>query len=230
MVRHEEHYYGIFGKNEILGDNTVSAPLDRELVEESLYAIDSDDYREVAAQQKGKPYYIPPKEELLKYADDGYFEQTRQSRALRDFLRHRHGMTKAKAVEFVEELQLFASDGEMDFQFVMDDMTRMGLKFQNDEELSDFVKLYADLSNHSRMPINRGYTPEELTGMFPAEDRFPKSIEFGPNLQASIKKGAVEAEELRRGIQRMDFPNDLKKDMLAQIDRCGGPAENSKKR
>lgn len=37
-------------------------------------------------QRKGKPFYIPEQEELLKYKDETYFEVTKQYRALLSFV------------------------------------------------------------------------------------------------------------------------------------------------
>lgn len=225
IVRHEEHFYRILGENEIYSDGKSPDPLDRELVEESLYEVDLNDYDEMIDAQKGKPYYIPRKEELLKYADDCYFEQTLQSRALRTYFRRQKGLTRAQAEEFVEELQLFASSGENDFEEVMDDIIRMGMRFENELDVNEFLRLYADMSNHTRMAMNRGHTPEELSKKLSPQDRSPKSIVFGPHITAALKNGTMDMEELRRGILQMEIPNEgLRRSMLENLDHIQNPA------
>ena len=228
IVRHEEHFYCILGKDELYEDGTPSAPLDRELVEESLYAVDLNYYAETIGAQQGKPYYIPPKQELLKYADDDYFEPTRQSRALRDYLRHQKGMTKAQAEEFVQELQVFASMGENDFQHIINDMIRMGMKLECEDDVQDFARLYTDLSNHSRMAMNRGHTPVEIRAELPPENRIPKSISFGPNITAALQNGTMDIDELRQEIMQMDVPgDDLHKSMLNELGRIQSSAASA---
>ncbi len=220
IVRHEEHFYCILGADERHAGGAPTAPLDRELVADSLYAVDLDDYDRLVESQMGKPYYIPPKEEFLKYADDGYYESTRQSRVLRDYLRRQKGLTKARAEEFVQELQLFASEGDDDLQDVLDDMVRMGLEFKTGKEIGDFIRLYIDMSNHTRMPRNRGYTPDELSANTPPDRRIPKAVSFGPHLTAALQNGVMDGEELRRGILQMDLPSEgLRKSMLDNLDR-----------
>ena len=73
IARHEEHYYAILGENELYADGKTSAPIEREIVHESLYAVDLAEYDEMQDSQQGKPYYVPPREQLLRYADEDYF-------------------------------------------------------------------------------------------------------------------------------------------------------------
>jgi hypothetical protein len=85
IIRHEKHHYAILGEEEIYPDDpkaTPSQPMEREIVEESLYMVGLDEYDEMVAQQQGKPYYIPPREELLRYADEFYYEPTKQTTGL----------------------------------------------------------------------------------------------------------------------------------------------------
>ncbi|MGI5823790.1 MAG: hypothetical protein ACOX6Z_07595 [Dethiobacteria bacterium] len=44
--------------------------------------MEFDDFDGQLNQRQGKPHYIPPREELLKYKDETYFEVTREYRAL----------------------------------------------------------------------------------------------------------------------------------------------------
>lgn len=226
IVRHEHQYYCILGEDELYTKGKTPAPLDRELVEESLYAPDINDYFEMIKVQQGKPYYIPPKQELLKYAKQGYYEPTRYSRAMLNFLRCQNGMTKAKAEDFVGELQMHASMGEHNFQNVVDDMIRMGLKFKSKKDVGDFARLYTDLSNNSRMALNRGHTPNEISAGLSPENRVPQSVVFGPNITAALRNGDMDLEELRRNILRMQLPNEsIRKSMLGELDRIQTAAD-----
>ncbi len=79
-VEQEEHYYIIAGEEEIYDSiEEPTPPMKREIISEYLYAVDDfESYTELKADQEGKPFYIPEKEELLKYQDNGYVEETKE--------------------------------------------------------------------------------------------------------------------------------------------------------
>jgi len=220
IVRHEKHFYRILGEDELYTDGETPAPLDRELVAECLYAVDMAEYDELVKAQHGKPYYIPPKQELLKCADPDYYEATPHRQALWDFLRHDLGLAKPRAEEFLCELLLHAEMGESNFQIIFDDMERMKLRFDSQSAAEKFIRMYAELSNHSRMPYNRGYTPVELSASRSPEERMPKSISFGPNMTAALQKGEMDIEEMRKQIFQGEMPNEqLRMSMLTELNR-----------
>ena len=70
------------------------------------------------AEQEGKPYYIPSKRTLLKYADDNYYEQNSEFCALRDFLSYCIKQPAKRANDIASDLQLFASMGEQDHKYI----------------------------------------------------------------------------------------------------------------
>lgn len=47
-------------------------------------------------------------------------------------------------------------------QDVVDRMAGEGLTFGSDADMQDFLMLYQELNNHTRMQTNRGHTPSEL--------------------------------------------------------------------
>lgn len=80
-VGNERHFYIIAGAEDIYDDvNEPTPPIKREIIAEYLYAVDCfESYDELKAEQSDKPYYIPDKEELLKYKDNFYMEEDRKS-------------------------------------------------------------------------------------------------------------------------------------------------------
>lgn len=62
-----------------------------------------ENFDEVMRQKAGKPYYIPEKEELLKYAHLEYFEVNEQFEAVRRFFRKRF-WRKSRADELALEI------------------------------------------------------------------------------------------------------------------------------
>lgn len=69
------------------------------IIAEYLYAVDCfESYDELKAEQSDKPYYIPGKEELLKYKDNFYMEETKEILALGTFLRDKLKLKRADDV------------------------------------------------------------------------------------------------------------------------------------
>lgn len=62
------------------------------LVGEWLMEFDAFDEHWLA--QQGKPYYVPEREELLKWSEPQYFEKPREFFALQEFLRTDNGWIK----------------------------------------------------------------------------------------------------------------------------------------
>lgn len=166
IVRHEDgHFYYILGVDELYENAPVSEIMDREIVQISLVDIDFELYYGVSDIQRGKPLYIPSKEELLKYADDMYFEHNPQIEALIDFFQNTIGMDFEEADDMAGECVLcitcavIPKDNPVDD--VLSDFDRMKIKLTKLQE-AEFFKLVCDLANNTRLPCNRGFTPNEL--------------------------------------------------------------------
>ena len=216
IVRHEDHLYAILGPHDLYADSIQEdAPLDREIIEVSLLE-DIDSYDEMKAAQDGKPYFIPSKVELLRYEDEFYYEKNASFIALRDFLRDHMKLSNKRADDIADELQLHASFAEFDIQYIMDDMKRMGLVFQGFEDLNTFMALFTEMSNNTRMAMNRGYKPNELR----AKSGPPREIRLGPGIAEAVRRGDMKIDELRKGALRMNFPNkDMKISYLQELGR-----------
>ncbi len=166
VARHDDgYYYYILGADELYEDAPVSEVMDREIIHECFVDVDFDMYYETLDSQKGKPLYVPEKNELLKYADDMYFEHTPQTEALYDFFRNKLGMDHDEADDMVGECVLcitcsiFPPENPVDE--VVEDFERMKIKFTK-LQTDEFLNLVCDLSNNTRHCCNRGYTPNEL--------------------------------------------------------------------
>ncbi|MDE7363433.1 MAG: SEC-C domain-containing protein [Ruminococcus sp.] len=161
VVRHDESkWYSILGDDELFEDGNAGKPMQRKLIGEWLLE-DDEDLETMLFMQKGKPYYVPEKEEFLKYADDFYYEETPQTKAVFDFFVNEMGMDKKMADDMVCEAisTMCISLGEAEVPF--DDFARMKIYFTK-EQAEKFLKLFVDLYNNTRHPFNRGYTPCEM--------------------------------------------------------------------
>lgn len=196
ILRHEDQHFYIMGEDEVYADvHELAKPIDRLIIHESLLIIGPDDFAETQRLQGDKPYYVPDKQALLKYADDLYFEKGSEFTALMDFFRKVKRFSPDEVLDIADELQLNAcmSSGD-DLDGLFHTLEWMGVRFRDIEEINAFYQLYARLSNATRKPINRGFTPNELM----ARPEFqPKDVKLKPGIKAAISSGYLSIDELR---------------------------------
>jgi len=108
---------------------------------------------------RGKERYIPPKNEFLKYADEGYYEHTPQTYMLETFINEMtqdmieaHLITKKIALKCMAEARL------KEIMYVFD---KLGIIFE-EEQLKRFLPILMDVYNNSRIWSNKGHTPNEI--------------------------------------------------------------------
>ena len=214
----EEHFYIIAGAEDIYSDvDDLTPPLKREIIAEYLYAVDDfDSYDELRTEQEGKPFYIPEKEALLKYQDDYYVEETKESLALGVFLREKLKLKRADDV--LENLRFTARMENTDPQGIIWEVERMAGKgcLGSIEMINEFFQYYFAMYNSTRLAANRGFTPNELRERLGGS---PRSIEFGPNISRSLQTGQMDIGELRQGIIGSDIPMPWKDSMLNDLER-----------
>ncbi|WP_338554054.1 SEC-C metal-binding domain-containing protein [Paenibacillus sp. KS-LC4] len=127
-----------------------------ELDEESLH-----EYEKFLESVKDKPYYIPPKEELLRYAEIDYFEMTPQLEALKNYIMQHLGKVEQMAEAIIDDIQLVCSMEEP-LSVIMEEFERRKIRL-NKKQLNEIVPLIIQVNNTTRMWSNRGYTPAELS-------------------------------------------------------------------
>ncbi|QHW31910.1 hypothetical protein GZH47_14515 [Paenibacillus rhizovicinus] len=131
------------------------------LFSDSLDGESLDDYEAFLKSVKDKPYYIPAKEELLRYADIDYFEKTPQLEALKNYIVQQLGKVERMADAIVDDIQLSCSMEEP-MSVIMEEFEHRKISL-NKKQLKEIVPLIINVHNTTRMWSNRGYTPDELS-------------------------------------------------------------------
>lgn len=224
VVRHDDgYYYFILGADELYEDAPVSEVMDREIIHECLVDVDFELYYETLDSQSGKPLYVPEKNELLKYADDMYFEHTPQAEALYNFFHNKMGMAPDKADDMVGECVLcitcavFPRENPVDD--VISDFERMKIKFTK-LQTDEFLHLICDLANNTRHCCNRGYTPCELA------DRLGMGeIKTIAGISAAYSGKAFDPSEI--GFVEITYNNSITGSKVGRNDPC--PCGSGKK-
>ena len=193
-----------------------------------------DDAVEILDSAYEKPVYIP--DDLLCYIDDFYYEETTETDMMKSFLRKEFFSDRSdEAEEEEDELQslmfeinrivrdvTISPTGDIDrVSKMLDDK---GYVFSGFDQVERFIHLYMNLANNTRLPANKGHTPEEL---LPAEGMgMPAKIEFGPGIQNLLRSGEWDPKEMKRDIMtQANLPIELRGDMMREVDRALAPGE-----
>ncbi|CAM4486026.1 SEC-C metal-binding domain-containing protein [Paenibacillus phoenicis] len=137
-----------------------------ELRQGYIASLDMEDkeFDELKGKVQGKPYYVPEAQELLKYADQDYFEMTPQLTALREFVTKEFHLDAESAEYLVDDIQLGCSM-EASLQDLLYEFERRDLNFSSQKQAQQAVALIGDVYDHTRMWSNAGHTLDELRRM-----------------------------------------------------------------
>ena len=122
-----------------------------------------DHFEEELKLKKGKPFYIPEKEELLKYTDPYYFEINKEYEELFKFVKKMF-WRKSKAKKVCREIQSYCENYRaMENLHIL--FEEQKIKFKNARQTDELMSLIRNLANNTRIWQNNGYTPNELEKM-----------------------------------------------------------------
>ena len=217
IARHECEGYYILGGDELYTDVRHTKPLDREIIDVAMIDESIDLFIETKRRQQDKPYYVPDKKHLLEYDDPFYCEDTPEKCRLRTFLKERCNLSDARETVVFEELLYGVRSVAVQPSDVFGHLEKLGVRFKSQRDVERFTALYSAFHNTTRMPHNRGYTPDELMQMTPPEERF-KSLSLGPNIRKSLQTGEMDMENIRKQILTMELPSEaVRFDLLKQL-------------
>ena len=217
IARHECEDYYILGNDELYSDVRRTKPLDREIISAVLMAESIDCVIEIKRNQQGKPYYVPDKNHLLEYVDPCYCEDTPEIRKLRAFLKGNCDMSDEREAVVFEELLRGARLAAIQLADVFEYLDNLGVRLKSQRDVERFTALYNAFHNTTRMPCNRGYTPDEMMRVMPPKEGF-KSLSLGPNIKKYLQTGEMDIEDFRKQILTMDLPSEaMRFDLLKQL-------------
>ena len=90
-------YYVIWSEEEVHNEEAEDCDLfEKLLIADYILTFgDPEDYEKLVCEQADRPYYVPEKNELLKYADDFYYEKTKYFYEFEYYLRDELGLTNS---------------------------------------------------------------------------------------------------------------------------------------
>jgi Plasmid pRiA4b ORF-3-like protein/SEC-C motif len=119
-------------------------------------------YYELLEKTMGKPFYIPEKEELLRYADGHYYEKTSHQEKLAKMLaKDFFGGSTLMVQEEIDELILEFQADDANLQKIIQGFFGR-FECKDEKQLNEYAQALFMISNSTRIWENRGHTPSEL--------------------------------------------------------------------
>ena len=161
ILRCEENEYFVLSRQEVKKGECGAKPEEYEVIADYLLAYGVEHYFEFVRDQGKKPYKILPREEFLCYAQVETFPGNLQSDAMLNYLRKRKNDLSFPPEKVCQMIRLMLNIG-YEMKEALEQLAKNGLQFRSIEDFDTFMRLYQDMSNHTRMQVNRGFTPFEL--------------------------------------------------------------------
>lgn len=125
-----------------------------------------DEFGLMLTKKGDKPYYIPAKNELLKYVDENYFEATKQYNALVNYMKSNFfDGDEERAEDFCYNIHGMCKF-EFEMQSIMESFNEQNINFRDIDQVNEVMSLITALSNNIRIWTNNGHTPHEIFEKF----------------------------------------------------------------
>jgi hypothetical protein len=132
----------------------------------SSSVLEFDEFDDLLKQKINQPYYRPDQAELLKYQDDGYFEENEAYCALYNFIKkYFYDGDDAKTQRLAEDIQGLCAV-ESDINTMINEFHRRNLRIKNHSQREEAIRLIEDLAENTRLWSNNGYTMVEMQHNF----------------------------------------------------------------
>lgn len=150
-----------------------------------------NDEFDVMLKKKGnKPFYVPDRDGLMNYVEDGYCEKTKQYNDLLQFIqKHFFEPGDERAEWLVDDIQGLVHIGAR-LEVIFNRLEQMNIALEGIDQANELLQFISNLSNNTRIWENNGFTPKEIHDRFEKPNLNPmpsKSFQFGkPSLSGKI--------------------------------------------
>ena len=137
------------------------------IVEETIYALDKDNFKEFVAATIDKEYFVPSKELLEKVYDETYYEPNLQVEKLRTYLKKNYLQDDEAVEEAIIAVTMIArvdcdKTGKT-MELMLEELANMGVQFNSMADINEMLKHIVPVVGLTRKWINKGYTSQELS-------------------------------------------------------------------
>lgn len=214
----QKSFFYIFGKEEYYQEDTspASEPMDRLLAFDPFVEFD-DAYELVLSLKEGKPWYVPPIEELEKYEDELYIEKNKAFDSVIGFLKDEFKLDFIDSNSKIYDAFFTLKLEDHNFDNFLDELQQSGLDLTF-ERVQKLAPYYTELNNNTRMQANNGYTPAEMEKLreefgFSGDSLYVSELHLSVSHEherhKKMDKQINEFRTMRTMLSQYDLANDL---------------------
>ena len=137
------------------------------IVEETIYAIDKNNFKDFVSVTVDREYFIPTKELLEKVYDETYYENNLNVERLKSHLIKNYGVNEEKAEEVVIMITMIArvdcDHTGKTMEIMLEELVDCGIQIENLAQINELVKYIMPVVNNTRKWVNKGFTANELS-------------------------------------------------------------------
>lgn len=172
------------------------------------------------AAQLGKPFYIPKKDELLKYQSSQYYEESAQTRAYEKVLKNSldvpvnlvHRLT-SQTIRMINN-DFWIKMGES-IKNVQTYLEHKGYSIRTEDDFENWINAFMNLNNSSHLWSNRGWQPGKLRYQPNAGDFFTYPHRFTDEIKNLLENYELDPMDIIVGM-----PDDLSQAEQSKILRA----------
>lgn len=141
--------------------------MDNYIVEETIYALDKNNFKDFVGATVERDYFIPSKELLEKVNDETYYEPSLQVEKLKSHIRTKYLQDESVIEEAVIAVTMIAKvdcdkTGKT-MELILEELANIGIKFESLADINEMIKHVVPVINVTRKWINKGFTVQELS-------------------------------------------------------------------
>lgn len=201
IVRREEQPYRISGIEEFYTQEEPTTGLQRWIAVKEICGRNRRDFRILDHESYNKPWFVPDKEELLRYEDPTYRKILPEERAFREILVRNAGASQKIMDSIVQSLYTAVRSSNYQVeslsQFLISLLESHELEIEDLDRFESVMARGIDLLNAWPLPFNHGYSASELRRR---GDGKIYSISVGPNVRKAIADGSLDPMDFLLGV------------------------------
>lgn len=163
FFRYEQQNYAyIFSEDEYYETDTYdnTAPIDRYLAYDPFVWFE-DSYEALKELKEGKPWYIPPQEYMLSFAQQCRIEKNEPYDKFINFISEEFDLSRSDAEHKADDAVFSIRNESHTFDSFLNELQRMGIEPEV-EQVKKIAPYFVEMNNSIRMAANNGYTPAEM--------------------------------------------------------------------
>lgn len=233
IARREEQPYRISGIEEFYTQEEPTTGLQRWIVVKEICGRNRRDFRILDNESYNKPWFVPERDELLRYEDSNYRKIVPEEHAFRESLKRYTGADQNDLDDIILNLYAkvrrpnYRADRIVEYLQSLLEQRNLIISISDPSEIQEIFSKATQLLDVWPIPVNHGYPPAELMRL---KDGKIHSISIGPNVRKAIADG-LDPMDFLLGVLSVEGMTDSAMDQaIEQIEEMMSPSQRFQNR